>query len=336
MLLSLCPATVVGDKACRRLFRAAATVHAYTMTQLDNNVGTLSDRLPDQVFHYTSIDAMMKIVCSRSIWCTALPYLNDSTEGTFIVNAVRRRLPILKGKDTSIDPELGLQAPDVEDVDARTPFADEVFVGCFAENSDSLMHWRAYCPQENGVAVGFRSACLEEACIAEKPQAGMFIPPVSFGRVGYLNAEDTARIDDIIYKAYARARDTLARGNSGGNLNDHFRWAVGSFACANKLKAFEVEGEFRLLTYVRYREENIRFRTVRSTLIPYVRMIIPSHSGAGFDFDFDKRKRWSAIQSVMIGPTANMALTKRLVEAFFVLQGADVQVVESSVPYRDW
>lgn len=305
------------------------------MTQVDNNVGTSSEELHDQVFHYTSIDALMKIVNSRSIWCTALSYLNDSKERTFLFEAVRTRLPSLKDEDASIDPELVLQTLEVKDPAPRTPFTDEVFAACFAENSDSLMHWRAYCPQEQGVAIGFRAACLKEVRIAERPQEGMVIPPVSFGRVGYLNADDTARIDDIIHKAYAMAKDAIKQ-NHKGVLNDHFRWAVDSFACANKLKAFEVEGELRLLTNVGYRENNIHFRTVRSTLIPYVEMTIPSQSGAGFDLDFDKNKRWNAIQSVTIGPTANMALTKRSVKAFFVLHGMDVQVEESNVPYRDW
>jgi hypothetical protein len=336
MLLSFGRAIVGNCKACRRLYCAATTVHERKMTQVDNNLGSSLDGLPDEVFHYTSIDAMMKIVDARSIWCTAIPYLNDSKERTFLFDAVRKRLPILQSKDTSIDPKLGLQTLEVEDVGALTSFAEEVFVGCFAESRDSLMHWRAYCPQETGVAIGFRSACLKEACIAEKPQEGMSVPPVSFGRVGYLSAEDTTRIDDIIYKAYARAKDMVAKPHSWGVLNDHFRWAVDSFACANKLKAFEIEGELRLLTYLRYREKNIRFRTVRSTLIPYVKMTVPSQSGAGFDLDFDKKKPWNAIQSVMIGPTANMALTKRSVEAFFALQGMDVRVVESNVPYRDW
>jgi hypothetical protein len=306
------------------------------MTQIDNNVDTSSHGLPDQVFHYTSIDAMMKIIDTRSIWCTAIPYLNDSKERTFLFEAVGRRLPILKSKDTSIDPELGLQTLEVEDVRALTSFGEEVFVACFAENSDSLMHWRSYCPQESGISIGFRSACLKEARIAERPQAGMVVPPVSFCRVGYLNTEDTARIDDIIYKAYMRAMGEVAIGNSRVVLNDYFRWEVGTFGCSNKLKAFEVEGELRLLTYVFYRENNIQFRTVRSTLIPYVEMRIPNKSDTGIDFDLDKKKSWDAIQSVVVGPTANMALTKRSVEAFFALRGMNVQVIESQVPYRDW
>jgi hypothetical protein len=306
------------------------------MTQLDNSVGTSSDRVPDQVFHYTSIDAMMKIVDARSIWCTAITYLNDSKERTFLFDAVRKRLPILKDKDTSIDPELGLQTLESEEAGTLTSFADEGFAACFAKNTDSLMHWRAYCPQESGVAIGFRSACLKEACIAEKPQEGMYVPSVSFGRVGYLSTEDTTRIDDIIYKAYARAKDKIAKRIPGVDLNDYFKWEVDGIACANKLKAFEVEGELRLLTYVSLRERNIRFRTVRSTLIPYVEMRIPNQSDTGFDFDFDKKKRWNAIESVWIGPTPNMALTKRSVQAFFALQEMNVQVMESKVPYRDW
>jgi hypothetical protein len=307
------------------------------MTEPDNDAFTSPNKLPDQVFHYTSIDTMMKIVSSRSIWCTALPYLNDSKERTFLFDAVKQRLPFLKQQDSSIPPELGLQSLEAEDVTNLTSFADEAFVACFAEKSDSLMHWRAYCPQQNGVAIGFRSACLDEAQIAEKPEAGMVVPRVLFARVGYLNTEDPAVIDAVIRTAYYVAKKEVDKGHSWGDLNDHFRWTLDTMACLSKEKAFEVEDELRLLLpYVRYRENNIQFRTVRSTLIPYVEMAVHNHSATGVVFDFDKKLTWNAIQSVVIGPTANMELTRRSIEAFFALRRMEVEVLESKVPYRDW
>jgi hypothetical protein len=306
------------------------------MKEPDNNTFTSPKNLPDQVFHYTSIDTMMKIIDSRSIWCT-LPYLNDSKERTFLFDAVKRRLPFLKQQDSSIDPDLGSPSLETADLDNWTSFADEAFVACFAENSDSLMHWRAYCPQQNGVAIGFRSACLHEAQIDQKPEAGMVVPRVLFARVEYLNTKDQALIDRVIYQAYDVAKKEVNKGSSWGNLNDHFRWTLDTFACISKEKAFEVEDELRLLLpYVRHREDNIKFRTVRSTLIPYVAMAVHNHSDTGVVFDFDKKLTWNAIQSVVIGPTANMGLTRRSIEALFALRGMKVQVRESEVPYRDW
>jgi hypothetical protein len=305
------------------------------MTPIDSSSRTMPTDLPDQVFHYTSIDTMMKIVDSRSIWCTALPYLNDSKERSFLLDAVKRRLPILKKEDASIDRQLRWPALEAEDANNVTSFADEAFVACFAENNDSLMHWRAYCPQQSGVAIGFRTACLQQAQINEKPLEGMVVPQVLFRRVGYLNPGDNAHIDWAIHTGYELAKKELAKHS--GDLDDHFRWALETIACLSKQKAFEVEDELRLLLgYVRYRENNIKFRAVRSTLIPYVEMGIRNYSDAGVDFDFDKRLPWNAIRSVVIGPTANMELTRRSIKAFFDLRGMEVKVLESEVPYRDW
>jgi hypothetical protein len=246
------------------------------MMQPNGDVAHTSEALPEQVFHYTSIDAMIKIIDTRSVWCTALPYLNDSKERIFLFDAVRRRLPILKENDNSFDTTILLRALNEVSGDAHASLADEAFVACFARNSDSLMHWRAYCPQQAGVAIGFRSCCLGESPIAEKPLPGMLVNPCYFARVGYLNTKDDAVIDDVIHEAYESAKKGTAR-DPRSTLGDHFRWALGGIACLCKEKAFEVEDEFRLLlTSVRYRENNMQFRSVRSTLIPYVAMAIPN------------------------------------------------------------
>jgi Protein of unknown function (DUF2971) len=307
------------------------------MTDFDSTVQTSVREMPQQVFHYTSLDTMMKIVATRAVWCTAISYLNDSEERTFLLDAVAKRLPLLKRSDPSIDPTLSARPLEAEDVSNVTSFADEPFVACFAENSDSLMHWRAYCPQQNGVAIGFRSTCLQEARLDERPEAGMVVPQVSFGPVGYVDTRDTKVLDNVIYAAYEVAKKSVTAAGTRGDLDDHFQWTLDTIACGNKQKAFEVEDEFRLLLhYTRYRENNIKFRTVCSTVIPYVVMSVPSHSDDGAIFDFDKRQRWNAIESVVIGPTPNMALTKRSVTAFFALAGMTVEVIESKIPYRDW
>lgn len=300
---------------------------------------TENERLPQSVFHYTSMDAMLNIVEKRALWCTAIPYLNDSAERSFLLDAVRKRLPYLKSKDNSLEADLSLPSIEVEDAHVATPLADESFVASFTKDGDSLMHWRAYCPQQSGIAIGFRCDCLRAADIDEDPKPGMVVSPIGFGKVGYIDTSDQTEVDNAIYAAATRAKEVLARygvrNGTGGDLADYFVWAVNATACTNKHRSFQIEGQYRLLlSDVRYREDNIRFRTVRSTLVPYVALRVPGKTATGMSFD--PRHAWGAIDSVVIGPTANMDLTEKSVKAFFALKGMQVRVDRSIIPYRDW
>lgn len=300
--------------------------------------GTENERLPESVFHYTSMDAMLNIIEKRALWCTAIPYLNDSAERSFLLDAVRKRLPYLKSRG-ELDADFSLPTLEVEDTHIATPLADESFVTSFTKEGDSLMHWRAYCPQQNGIALGFRCDCLSGADIDEEPQEGMVVAPIGFGKVGYMDTSDQTEVDNAIYAASLRAKEMLAkygvRNGAGGDLTDYFVWAIDTIACTNKHRSFEIEGEYRLLlSNVRSRENNIRFRTVRSTLVPYVALRIPGKTATGLSFD--PCLAWGAIDSVVIGPTANMDLTEKSVKAFFALKGMQVRVERSTIPYRDW
>ena len=174
-----------------------------------------TDNDPEQVFHFTSMDAMMGIVKTQSLWCTALPYLNDSAERRFLLNAVKARLPQLKQKDSSLDQSLDIAPVNVHEGGFLTSLAHEAFVASFAEFGDSLMHWRSYCPQQSGVAIGFRTDHLAEAQIDEKPQPGMMIPPVGFGKIRYIDIGSTKVLDEVIYEQWHRLRQCRQKKQRG-------------------------------------------------------------------------------------------------------------------------
>ncbi|WP_260738162.1 DUF2971 domain-containing protein [Tunturiibacter lichenicola] len=289
-------------------------------------------QMPAVVYHYTSMDTMMKIVESRSLWCTAISYLNDSSEREFVTSLVKGRLPTLLQEDTTIPNELDLNVKPTEDPKNITEFAVEQFVTSFSTLSDSLTHWRSYCPQQSGVAIGFRTECLQSARIDEDPQAGMVVPQVEFGRVRYMKPGDNIQLDNLIRSAAERAKNAIAK-NPGSSiyLNDYFRWAIEATAVGSKHASFEAESEYRLVLFdTRFREYNIKFRTVRSSLIPYVSMRIPNREIQSVP------SAWDAISSVVIGPTANMDLTEKSVKAFYKLNQMEVTIKRSEVPYRDW
>jgi hypothetical protein len=85
----------------------------------------------------------------------------------------------------------------------------------------------------------------------------------------------------------------------------------------------------------------LEFRTIRSTLVPYVSLSIPrKHSGfsiAGMGQDnsgFVRRSDF--IDRVIVGPSPNKDLSKTAVELFFQKLKMSVEVVSSTIPYRDW
>ena len=251
--------------------------------------------------------------------------------------------PTLKSEDASLHPSLTIHPPELGYEKTSRPLAYEPFVTSFSEYKDSLMHWRSYCPEQSGVAIGFRVACLEEARIDEGPQAGMLIPPMGFAKISYVDASDENVIDKLIRRAqviakfrYAEAHIPKDKNDLDSRLPEFFSWAVEALACSSKHSSFQHEGEHRLLLgNIGYRENNLRFRPVRSTLVPYVPIHIPSISEAAGDQNY-KSKPWDAIANIVIGPTANMDLTTKAVDAFFRIRSMNVAIEPSAIPYRDW
>lgn len=49
--------------------------------------------VPDFVYHYTSMETLLKIMDSKSIWATNIRYLNDVLERQHCLSAVQKRIP---------------------------------------------------------------------------------------------------------------------------------------------------------------------------------------------------------------------------------------------------
>ena len=96
-------------------------------------------RPPEIVYHYTSMDAMMKIANDGSIWATSVLYLNDVSEQEFYLELVRKYLPEyrkLHPEDSSIF--CNIETPGSAD------FTQRPFVASFSYEGDSLSQWRSY------------------------------------------------------------------------------------------------------------------------------------------------------------------------------------------------
>ena len=299
--------------------------------------------LPEIVYHYTSMDALISIVEGRNLRATSIAYLNDHQERELFLSAVRTRFHHALGSSQEVDDELRrfLKATPNE-----LSGQDEVspFVASFSEAKDSLMHWRAYCPQQNGVAIGFRSLCLAHSRVDQHPESGMLVETALFGKVHYISSSDHDVIDAHIHDLHNQASNLHKQNEplftqTGRSIGHVFSRTAETRACFFKHHSFRSEGEYRLLLGdIRSREDALQFRSTRSTLVPFVPLWVPGRDDIerGLFYKSQAASVWDAIATLSIGPTVNMNLSVASVRALFRSKGMRVDIDESRVPYRDW
>jgi len=304
----------------------------------------MSDELtePQVVYHYTSIETMLKIVESKSIWATSICYLNDTSEGDHFLDLVKRRVPDFRRTHTVEDESVF----DGGDEILRNDFRARPFIASFSTESDSLPQWRSYCPNGNGVAIGFSVDCLKRSSVdLSTPQAHL-----EFTKVEYVDGSETNSIDQAIVEAVNSATVLRTFASTQSQPDDiksgaYFHFFLSRIASAKKHKSFSNEREYRLIFREMPHSGAIRFRPVRTTLVPYVPIQI-SPKRTGYIEPEDSHPvlsrgaamlagRWDFIDSVVIGPTPNKILSREALAAFFEKESMNVNVRVSEVPYRD-
>jgi hypothetical protein len=316
--------------------------------------GIDSGRLPAVVYHYTSIDTMLKIVENNCIWATSINYLNDTTEAEHYTGLIRRHIGdyVLSHKDTN---------PQIFDRilnEPRRSFEDRPYVASFSGMDDHLPQWRSYCPQGNGVAIGFGTDCLlhsrvKDAALQQEPphpekwRFEFFRPKVSFAKIEYLDSSAEEMLDRDISDAIQEVEAGVAE--LAGNTSDPhekeppnsparlFEAAIQKRASFKKNPSFSNEHEYRLLVRSSiWNRRLLEFRTTRSTLVPYLPVDIPRvnlkpqpwpHENSLTEF----------IARVVVGPTPNRELSHQAISSFLFKSGLKkVEVKQSGIPYRDW
>ena len=300
----------------------------------------LSD--PDVVYHYTSAATLVKIVESESIWATNLEYLNDVTESTHCISALRRRVDNFLVRNPSEFGEALQAALAISENNSEPPY-----VASFASVEDSLPLWRSYCTNGNGVSIGFRVSALKKSVLTFKSPGIFKIQNSTLKRVEYLGFDDFELQDRILRECL----DALSKHHTEEDARppderlqigdeEFLQWEISRRSCLVKHSGFETEKEVRLIAPSHlFSGASLKFRCPRTTVIPYLEVLMPKRkqenlralgrmSGLKDDSYF--------IDSVVVGPTPNPKLTVKAIELLFESkQVDDVAVLESTIPYRD-
>jgi hypothetical protein len=291
------------------------------MTTATRTHDPLSQGLPStSLHHYASQDGIRGIVGERELWATNIEFLNDMSEfnhGLEIINKViaARRSRKVKEEQSFFEWHDGSLAR-IE--------SENVFVISFSQEHDLLSQWRGYTPINRGFSIEFCPANLEKT--AWETDRMVLVKCV------YTDDEKEELIQSLIDR-YLREWVASARLDDDGKewvtpaIADSFGVRMAFAAAAMKDFSFSEEREWRLIK-ANPDKNRIRFRNGDSFLIPYIALNWNPNGTVSTA---------TPIRSVTVGPCPNQELSMKSLKKLLASHDLeDVEIHQSSIPYRTW
>lgn len=249
--------------------------------------------IPETLWHYTSLDAFRQIIESGNLFATHVQFVNDIQE------VVHARMMIDEMLRKDYHPDIRQQIQDATDfmidLDLRVSL-----VTSFTASENQLSQWRGYSGGSSGVSIGFDLRTIRTDI--PKGRMAYFAPCVY----------DEQLKETLVREALAPITD---RSTVNDSESTHAFQNTLNIVPILKHHKFEEEKEWRLIISENDRN-SMKFRTGRSTLIPYVEIPIKQY-----------------VTHVMLGPGSDANAEKAI--ALFVekhdIKGVRVQ--RSDVPY---
>ena len=120
----------------------------------------MTEKAPEILWHYTSIDTLVKICTNRTIRATHHEFLNDPIEVTFGAMVLKKNLDCLL-ESQMITKEKYRLIEDCCDLHTQNMQAHHyIFSLSAADPNESLDLWKAYVPKNGGCAIGFNFSKL--------------------------------------------------------------------------------------------------------------------------------------------------------------------------------
>lgn len=128
--------------------------------------GKYEPKVPNILYHYCSVDTMLKILQNYCIWLSDAEKTNDKSELKYFPEQMEKvLLNIVESYQEEVNSDLLTLVKQVikkltESVYLGSAYVvqnTKNYICCFSENSDLLSQWRAYGNDGQGVAIGFNA-----------------------------------------------------------------------------------------------------------------------------------------------------------------------------------
>ena len=273
------------------------------------------------LYHYTSIDAVLKIVPDAALWATEIHYFNDSSELAHAVEFFVREARTLRDAAAY---ENDMLSQLIDWLRGRLAHGNMLFVTCFSEEGNLLSQWRGYTPHAQGVSLGFSDEHLL-ACVGwQRFELGQCI----------YDCDSKRRIASATVRAIAEC--AVAVGPSAdAHPSQSFHPAFAAvepdllrISALLKHEAFKAEREWRAVSsaVTNYIADDIQYRAGRSTLVPHIPFILSLASDTGVP-----------LERVYLGPSPETNLAMSALSGFLGKNKAapKCRIVSSGIPYRE-
>jgi len=292
----------------------------------------------DPLYHYTSLNGVLGILGSRSLWASHVSYLNDASEFFHGISFAKDIAASLFMEDDYLA-AFGWAARHALESISPT----DLYVTSFSEKGDLLSQWRGYCPAGAGICLGFDFGHLKDFCQDRgyRLEKCIYTHNKQFLQVKSLVIKSLERFpklhlsraefDLLSPKEQVEAELAYRYQTSEGGANQPEADAAVGQLCAEigelaplfKNEGFHEEAEWRILA--KGSSEEIKFRSGPTYLVPYIELDILS-SGAH-----------SALKEVIIGPNPNQERCAESVEKLLSACGLNgVEVRISPIPFNSW
>ena len=282
--------------------------------KFEDNIKTTNET----IYHYTSSNAMYKILSDKCIWFSNVNCLNDETERKYIYNLLRRRLEKNKLPDLFKNEIVNICTM-MESNEDHICYASTIynlknkFVASFSLNYDSLSLWNYYTKDTSmlGYNIGFN---LEKFIKSTNLLDKYYL----HGKVIYKTKEQF-KILDLMLNDYCEEFCKFLKEDEKTHrafLISEFIMIIHMFGLFFKHPAYAMEEEYR---FIYEPTDNIKYRQKAGLFIPYI------------ELPFDT----SCINSIKISPTQKDENIKTTLIDMLHNKGFDnIKVSNSSIPLR--
>lgn len=228
---------------------------------------------PRRLHHYTTLNGLLGITSSQSLWASDVRYMNDASEFSYAVDLVSK---VVSETFAKVESKVIRQLLPEHSGYANTfEYGHRPFVACFCEVEDLLSQWRGYRSGEVGYSLGMDLSSLSTS--------GDLPPNTHLRRVIYDPDEQEREVRDVV-EVWLRTVETLLDAARDVRPEDVFPYpafgaleeALAEHHLCFKHPAFAEEREWRLIKLVNVREELHRRDLLRTEA-----MIRAAHEGVG-------------------------------------------------------
>jgi len=215
--------------------------------------GLESPAPPRQLHHYTTLDGLVGITSTTSLWASDVRYLNDASELAYASDIISE---IVAERVTAAGSEiLRPVLPERRGFANVFEYGRRPFVACFCEKDDLLSQWRGYRADKTGYSLGFDLGGPAQ------------LPPRTHLRKVVYDADEQKRSVVNVVDVWLRTAESLLLDSSRGLSPEALFpypaiWALQESLAEHHLRfkhpTFAEEREWRLIKLVDVREE-LRF-----------------------------------------------------------------------------